>query len=41
LVEAIGDCEDGQCLVLSLTGNFFDGRAIMGEDVVWILAKKK
>ena len=41
LVMAIGECEDGDCLILTLTGNFFDGRAIAGEDVVWILDKQK
>jgi hypothetical protein len=41
--EVIGALEgiaDGECRVLTLTGNFFDGRAIEGEDVVVFLSKK-
>lgn len=40
VVAALGELEDGDCLVLTLTGNFLDGRAIAGEDVVLILKKK-
>jgi hypothetical protein len=40
LVAALGPVEDGDVLVLTLTGNLleeFNGRAILGEDVVVIL----
>jgi hypothetical protein len=42
IVEAIGEVDHGQCLVLTLTGNLkeeFDGTDIMGEDVVRIIKK--
>lgn len=40
IVSALGDVEDGECLVLRLTGNLkveFGGTPIVGEDVVLIL----
>lgn len=40
IVAAVGEVADGECSVLTLTGNFFDGRAIEGEDVVVFLSKK-
>jgi hypothetical protein len=40
VVDAVSPVADGECRVLTLTGNFFDGRAIEGEDVVVFLAKK-
>lgn len=36
VVAALGGVTDGQCLVLHLTANRFDGEAIEGEDVVII-----
>jgi hypothetical protein len=42
VVEAIGEVNDGDCLVLTLTGNLFEefsGTPIIGEDVVLILKK--
>jgi len=42
VVGALGEVEDEDCLVLELTGNLleeYDGRPIMGEDVVRILNK--
>jgi sugar lactone lactonase YvrE len=42
VVAALGEVEDGDCLVLQLTGNLteeFGGTPLVGEDVVWI--KKK
>jgi hypothetical protein len=39
VVAALGEVSDRDCLVLMLTGNLFDGRAIVGEDVVVILKK--
>lgn len=44
IVEAIGNVEDGNVLVLTLTGNLkeeFGGTPIQGEDVVIILKKGK
>ena len=44
LVAALGEVEDGDCLVLHLTGNLMDeygGGPFVGEDVVWILKKGK
>jgi hypothetical protein len=41
VVAALGDVEDGDCLVLHLTGNLSDGGAIVGEDVMVILKKNK
>jgi len=43
IVQALGDVDDGECLVLELTGNLFEdfgGTPIMGEDVVRILMKR-
>jgi hypothetical protein len=40
VIAAMGELADGECRVLTLTGNFFDGRAIQGEDVVVFLSKK-
>lgn len=37
---AIAPVADGDVMWLELTGNFLDGRAIAGQDVVWILQKK-
>jgi len=42
IVAALGEVEDGDCLVLMLTGNLkgeFGGTAIVGEDVVRIIKK--
>jgi len=39
---ALGEVEDGACLILTLTGNLkeeFDGTAIVGQDVVRIIKK--
>lgn len=36
----LGEVEDGDELLLHLTGNLYDGTPIAGEDVVWIRAKK-
>jgi hypothetical protein len=44
VVEAIGEVNGGDCLVLTLTGNLFEefgGTPIVGEDVVLILKKVK
>jgi len=44
IVAAIGEVEDGEVLILMLTGNLkeeFGGTAIAGEDVVVILKKGK
>jgi hypothetical protein len=44
VIAALGDVEDGDCLVLHLTGNLMDeygGGPFVGEDVVWILKKGK
>ena len=41
IVAAIGDVEDGDVLILTLTGNLQDGTPITGEDVVVILKKGK
>ena len=44
IVDALGEVEDGECVVLHLTGNLKDesgGTAIVGEDVVRILKKGK
>jgi hypothetical protein len=43
VVAALGDVNDGDCLVLTLTGNLMEeygGIAIVGEDVVTILKKE-
>jgi len=42
IVAALGEVEDGQCVVLRLTGNLkeeFHGMPIVGEDVVLIIKK--
>jgi hypothetical protein len=44
VVAALGEVEDGDCLVLHLTGNLMEeyhGGPFVGEDVVWILKKGK
>lgn len=41
VVKALGEVEDRECLTLQLTGNLLDGTAIVGEDVVVILKKKR
>jgi hypothetical protein len=41
VVAALGEVNDGDVLVLELTGNLTDDRAIAGEDVVVILKKGK
>jgi hypothetical protein len=45
VVAALGDVEDGDCLVLQLTGSLAGagcgGGAFVGEDVVWIKKKGK
>ena len=41
IVKAIGPVNNGDCLVLNLTGETFDGTAIIGDDVVRIQKKKK
>ena len=41
IVEAIGEVEDGECLVLELTGEEFGGRIIVGQDIIRILKKGK
>ncbi|MGD2176616.1 MAG: hypothetical protein PVG71_02225 [Anaerolineae bacterium] len=44
VVEALGEVEDGDCLVLHLSGNLMEeygGGAFVGEDVVWIKKKGK
>jgi filamentous hemagglutinin family protein len=40
IVDALGEVNDGDEIVLMLTGNLFDGTPIVGEDVVRILKKK-
>lgn len=39
VVAALGVVNDGDVLLLQLTGDLLDGRAIAGEDVVVILKK--
>ena len=42
IIAVLGDVEDGECLVLHLTGNLkdeFGGTPIFGEDVILILEK--
>jgi hypothetical protein len=42
LVAALGEVEDGDCLVLQLTGNLMEaygGGPFVGEDVVWVLKR--
>jgi hypothetical protein len=41
VVGALGAVEDGDCLILTLTGELFDGRSFAGVDVVKILKKGK
>jgi len=44
VVDAIGDVDDGECFVLTLTGNLkeeYDAMSIMGKDVVLIVKKGK
>ena len=41
IVAAIGEVQDGDCLVLTLEGQLLDGTPILGEDVVIILKKGK
>jgi hypothetical protein len=41
VIAAIGEVEDGTCLVLTLTGELYDDTAITGEDIVRILKKGK
>ena len=41
VVDAIGEVDDGECFVLRLTGELFDGTLIAGEDVVLIRKKGK
>ena len=41
VVAALGAVEDGQCLVLTLTGFLFGGEEIVGEDVINIIEKGK
>jgi hypothetical protein len=39
IVAALGAVNDGDVLVLELTGNLFGGAPITGTDEVWIIAK--
>jgi hypothetical protein len=42
IVDALGEVNDGDCVVLTLTGNLkeeFGGISIIGEDVVKIIKK--
>jgi hypothetical protein len=42
IVAALGDVNDGDVLVLTLTGNLkgdFGGGPITGEDVIWVIEK--
>ena len=39
IVGVLGDVEDGECVVLQLTGNLMDGTPIEGEDVILVLDK--
>ena len=41
VLDVIGDVNDGDVLVLELTGKLYDGNSIKGEDVVVILKKGK
>jgi hypothetical protein len=40
VITALGPVSDGEVLILMLTGNFYDDRAIAGEDVVKIIKKR-
>jgi hypothetical protein len=39
IVAALGAVEDGECLVLTLTGNLLGGAPIVGEDEIIIIKK--
>jgi hypothetical protein len=41
IVEAIGEVEDGDTVILTLTGEFYDGTPIVGRDCIVILEKGK
>ena len=41
IIDALGDVNDGDELVLTLTGELHDGTPIEGKDCVWILKKGK
>ncbi len=41
IVAALGAVNDGDVLVLILTGELLDGTPIEGQDVVWIKQKSK
>ena len=41
IVAALGDVEDGDALILTLTGALLDGTPIVGEDVMLIKKKGK
>lgn len=40
IVATMGDVDDGDVLVLTLTGKLLDGTEFSGQDVVWIVKKK-
>jgi len=41
IIAALGEVEDGDCIVLAIQGELFDGIAIYGEDVIKVLKKGK
>jgi len=41
IIAALGEVEDGDCLVLTIQGELFDGISIYGEDVIKVLKKGK
>ncbi len=41
IVEALRDVEDGEEVVLTLTGQLYDGTVFEGKDIVLILKKGK
>ncbi len=41
VLEALGDVEDGECLILELTGETTDGTSILGEDVIVVKDKAR
>ncbi len=41
VVELLGEVDDGDVIVLVITGQLRDGTPIKGEDVVWIIKKGK
>jgi len=41
IIEAIGEVEDGEMIILTLTGSLLDGTPIQGTDCVLILKKGK